>query len=309
MSSNFFAKIQNKIEKFSHTDIPLEQDIQTRLVITLITLMSFMLILSCAGVIILNNIANKWSSGLENKITIEITAESKNGNIISQSKIQKETQRVYKAIKSDSAVKSAKILDEKEIRELISPWVGNDLTLDGIPIPGLIAIETKTADANTIKRLRQTVKSSSKYANLETHKEWLNDFLTLLSSLKTIGTAVAALVFVITITSIATAMHTRLSLYKKDVKLLHLMGADDKYIVKQFTPHAVIITLKGSVIGVLCALLTIIATSTMIGTTIIPEHNLSILWYATLSLSPIFITFIAYSISRVTLLHTLMKMP
>lgn len=307
--SEKLQKEKKKIQKRLRTDIPLERDIQTRFITALIALMSFMLVLSCTGIMALNNITNKWSSGLENKVTIEITAEDKNGKVISQDRLKKEVSKVYKSIKADASVKKAQILDDTEIRQLISPWISEDLTLDGIPMPELITLELKQADIKTLERLESIIHSSSKHAHLETYKEWLYDFLSLISSLKTTGVLIALLVFVITITSIAAATHTRMSLHRKDVSLLHLMGASDKYIVNQFVPHAFIITLKGSTIGVICALLTVILLSLTIKTKIIPSPDLSITWFLCLSLSPLIITAIALITSRITLLRTLIKMP
>lgn len=303
------SSLKKIVTKFTNTDIPLERDIQTKFLVILIALMSFLLVLACAGTLILNDMTQRWSSGLQNKITVEISSETAEGYVLSQDTIRKETVKLQKMLEKHPLIKNASPLTNEEIRALISPWIGADLALDGIPLPGLIAIDLKKADIKSISQLEKIIKQTSKYGHLETHKDWLNDFLSLIKSLKTLSLMIALLILSITIIGISAAMHARLALHQKNVQLLHLMGASDDYIARQFLPHATIIALKGSLIGTLCALLlTLIITKTT-NAPMIPALKIDLIWYAALALSPIFITALALLTSRITLLRTLLKMP
>lgn len=307
--SKLRTKYATRLKDFVSTDIPLEKDIQSKFLITLVALMSFLLVLACAGSLILSDMSARWSSGLENKLTIEITSETKEGYILSQEAIRKETKKLTKMLRGQSIVKSAAPLSENEIRALISPWINADLLLNDISLPGLIALELKSADALKIKALADKVIKTSKYAHLESHREWLDDVLSLMQNLKTLSLLIAALVLGTTIIAMTTAMHARLALYRKDVELLHLMGASDDYIARQFLPHTLVISLKGSTIGGAIALILTLTLTLGTSAPMIPALKLSFGWVALLALSPIAITTIALITSRITLLRTLLKMP
>lgn len=308
-SSNPQTTLKQRFGHFTNTDIPLEHDIQTKFLITLIALMTFLLVLAASGSLILNDMTKRWSSGLQNKITLEVASETDQGFVLSQNTIDKEIRKLQSMLDNHPLVKKSSTLKKREIRELISPWIGTDLALDGIPLPGLIAIELKQSTPEALLQLKRVIKTTSKYAYLETHSDWLNDFLGLINTLKTLSLTIALLVLAITIISVTTAMHTRLALHKKNVQLLHLMGASDTYIAKQFMPHAIIIAFKGSLIGTVCAILLTIVITKLINAPMIPTLKLDMIWYFILASSPIFITIFALITSRITLLRTLLKMP
>lgn len=308
-SSDAKQSLKRKLRKFSRTDVPLENDIQTKFLIGLVGLMSFLLVLSCASTIILNSMTNRWSSGLQNKLTIEVSSETKDGFVLTADKIKKETRKLKKVLQDNPAIKTIRILKDQEIRELIAPWIGKDLTLDGIPLPGLITLELKQTSDETLHTLQKIIKRTSNNAHLETHDDWLKEFLSLINSLRTTALLITLLVLAITTIAITTAMHTRLSLYKKDVELLHLMGASDRYIARQFLPHALVITLKGGTIGSISAIILTLLLTKITNAPMIPSLEISMSWYVALLLSPLFLGLIAVTTSYITLLRTLIKMP
>ena len=312
MFSNSFEFIKKHIEKRCESDIPLDHGTQTKFLILLIALMTFMLVLISSGILILNNMTERWSSGLKNKLTIEIPVETSEGYILSRETVRKETKKLHEALKTEDYLQSIDIVEENEIRQLISPWISPDLELTEIPLPGLIAVKLQNASPANIKQLEEKVSQNSSYAKLETHREWLEKLLAFIINLKRLSIFITSILFVITITSIATAMHTRLSLYKTEVELLHLMGADDRYIAQQFQPHALIMTFKGSAIGATAALVIILLTTFFSYNSendFIPSLSLDLGNFILIICCPILIISIALITSWITILRSLLKMP
>ena len=306
-----FAHIINLLQSQNY-DLPINNSEDSKFLILLIALMSFLAVLALGGTFALNSMTDKWSSGLENKVTIEISTQTKDGHILSQDTVLKETKDIYKALSTHPFVKTAKILDDKEIQELISPWIGNDLSLGDIPLPGLIALELHTADANGLKVLKKDIEKISKHANLETHHEWLSDLILFTSTLRTLAFLVSLIIASITTVAIASAVRTRFAIYHNEVELLHHMGATDNYIAKQFQRHAVVLSLKGALIGtVLGLVITFLLTfmSHHSGTDLIPVLRIGALGILTLCLIPVLVAIITILTSHVTVLRSLAKMP
>lgn len=297
---------------FKNHDLPLNNSEDTKFLLLLIALMTFLTILTFSTVFILNNLANRWSSGLENKVTIEIPIETPKGEILSQNTIQKETNKISKALQNDKNIKSLEILTASDIQDLISPWIGDNLTLDDLPLPGLIAIELKKADSQSIHDLETTIKETSQFAYLETHHKWLADVIGFARTLKTLSLIIAIIILGITITALTAGMHTRMAIHKKELGLLHAIGASDHYIAQQFQNHAMILTAKGAIIGAACGgIITFlfVLSSAKNETALLPTIQLGILDILALLCTPLIIIAIATIASRFTVLHSLAKMP
>ncbi len=305
-------QLSNFQRKLKRTDIPLTPNAETYFLILLISLMTFLLVLSLAGTLILKDMTNRWTSGLENKVTIEILMETDQGYVLSQETIEKETRLLQKVLEKDPYIKSAEILTEPQIRDLISPWIKKDLILDDIPLPGLIAVELKNSNPKILDALRKKIAKASEHARLETHQEWLSDLLSLMTIFKTISLIISLIVMSITITTITAGISIRLALHEKTVDLLHFMGASDTYIAKQFQNHTIIIALTGGLIGTILALTLVFIVqiiSFYSASPLIPNLHLGLKWTLTLCLIPFMICALALLTTRIAILHSLLKMP
>lgn len=293
-------------------DLPLDKSEDSKFLVLLIALMSFLSVLACSGTFALNNMTQRWSSGLENKVTIEIAVETKEGHLLSNNTVKKETNKISKGLKNNALIKSLTVLSNAEIQDLISPWIGDNLTLNDIPLPGLIAIELHNANSKSLNTLRSDIQKISKYAYLETHHEWLSDLINFAKTLRILSLFVAIIIIGITIIAITAGIRTRLAIHKKEILLLHAIGATDHYIARQFQRHAMILSLKGGFFGTIIGLIVtiiIIVSSHHSGTKLIPAIEISMTGILLLCSIPIIASIIATIASRFTVLRNLSKIP
>ena len=295
-----------------NNDLPLNKGDDTNFLILLISLMSFLAVLSLSGTIAIDTMTNRWSSGLENKVTIEIAVETKKGHILSQETIAQETLALYKMLSQHPDVKSANVLNHEDIQELLSPWLGDDMSLKDLPLPGLIAVELRNIDEKGMKALTEEIEKISNYAQLETHREWLSDLINFTNILQMLALIITLIISGITIVAISYAIRTRLILHRNEVILLHHMGASDNYITKQFRNHAILLSFKGGLIGTGVGLLTtfiLTLLSRNSGTDLIPVINIGAYGIVILCIVPLLICIIAVITSHLTVLRSLAKMP
>ena len=297
--------------KRKNYDLPLDKNDDTHFLVLLIALMSFLAVLSISGTIAMDTMTNRWSSGLENKVTIEISVETKEGHILSQETIGQETIDLYKMLTEHPDVKSADVLSHEDIQELLSPWLG-DMDMKDIPLPGLIAVELHNIDEDGLKAFTKDIEKTSRYAQLETHHEWLSDLIHFTKTLQTLALIITIIIGSITVIAIAYAMRTRLALHHNEVELLHHMGAHDNYIAEQFRSHAITLSFKGGIIGTAAGLtVTIILTmlSRNSGTDLIPVIHIGAWGIVILCTVPILVCIVAVVTSQLTVLRNLAKMP
>lgn len=293
-------------------DIPLNQSEDTQFLTLLICLMSFLSVLTFSGTFALNSMTDRWSSGLENKVTIEVLPETKDGQILPNDILRKETEGLHQKLSKHPNIESSTVLEHDDIQKLISPWIGDDLSLIDIPLPGLISVELKSSKTPDLEQLKRDVEQYSQQAQLETHNEWFSDLMQFANTLKTLALIIALIITSTTIIAIIAGMKTRLLIHKREIQLLHNMGARDKYIARQLERHAATISIKGSVIGVVTGLvfsITIGMLSNQSGTPLIPNLSIGSIGILFILCIPMIIVLIAILSTRITVLRSLTKMP
>lgn len=295
-----------------HYDLPLNQDEGTNFLKLLIALMSFLAVVALASSFALGTMTNRWSSGLENKLTIEIPAEKESGDIRTKEEMSALQERVSDILENDINVKNIEILDEADIQGLVEPWLGKNTALNDIPLPGLISVELVSSDPEKLDKIAGGIKAISNDIVLDTHESWLQGLLRLTSSLRIAAFVVVFIIAATTVTAVAGAIRSRIALHRADVELLHLMGANDEYIVRQFQRHALIITLQGSIAGTVAGIAILIMVrlfSMTQSASILPGLGIGIVHTLIILIMPLLACGIAALAARFTVLRALSLMP
>lgn len=293
-------------------DLPLKQDASANFLIALIALMTLLASLALAGYLMLNETSQNWINGLENKATIEIPAEIEEGKILTSEEIQALAETIQNDVQSLDFVSSAVLLDAKEVQDLIKPWLGTNAITSNISLPALISVELQNGDSNNLQTLQTTITKTAANAHLDTHDAWLSDLLKLTGTLEFSAALITLTITIITIIAISGAILTRMELSRNDVELLHLMGANDTYITRQFQRHAFILALKGTLIGILTSLVILFLLSkfmTTDTTSVLPTFTLNIPIIIKFILLAAFICTLSTISARLTILRALGQMP
>ncbi len=293
-------------------DLPLNKEAGTGFLILLIALMTFLGVVALAGSFALGSIAHHWSSGLENKMTIEIPAEDAKGHIRSWDDIQSLAGQAEARLKAQNFVREVKTLTRDDIQALIQPWLGDTKDFPEMPLPGLISVSFVMITPDLIAQMKTDLEQIIPNIVLDTHESWLADILKLTGALQLATLLVTLMIGITTITAIAGAVKARIAIHIKDVELLHLMGASDIYISRQFQRHAWILALQGALYGAFSGALILALIgffSGNSGAALLPEFSINMLHVLTLACLPIAACIIAGFTAKITVLRELSLMP
>lgn len=146
------------------------------------------------------------------------------------------------------------VLSDTEIRALLEPWLGNNVDVELLPIPKLLDVKITPNKDFDYKELTIRLSEVSPQASINDHNLWLSRLLKFINSLKMLALTVLILVATASITAIIYAAQTSLNIHKEIIKILHIMGATDKYIainyVKQITQSSIIAGIIGTFIAI-----------------------------------------------------------
>jgi len=265
-----------------------------------------------AGFLLLGKTTDHWESALENKLSIEIPAEDADGAILSKEALQGLAEESREALQSLGIVQSVEIMSVDEIQSLVEPWLGSDIILQDFPLPVLLTVELDRGTSENVSIVRKRLEKISPLIRIDQHESWLESVMALTGRLQMSALLVIILISAVTVVAIAGAVRMRMALHKSDVELLHLMGANDRYITKQFQHHAFMLAVRGSLIGVAVTVLAMVGLQVFVGAqsaTAAAFLRFGTFDYVLVIALPLVICMVATLSAKYTVLRALGQMP
>ena len=149
-------------------------------------------------------------------------------------------------------------------------------------------------------------------AVVDDHQRWVGGLVSLTRSVDLIAGLVVLLVGLAAVITVVFVTRTGLAIHRQVIELLHLIGAQDSYIARQFQTHAMKLGFKGGILGFAAALATIYAAGLLLsgsGRVLLPNFELGLREWILLGLLPLLATLVAMLTARWTVLRTLARFP
>lgn len=291
-------------------DIALETGAGAHLVAWVTGLMVFFMTLAFAVNIGLANVTANWVSGLSGSITVELRAPDKDGETTAaQQQLDKKINALTAMGGKHDAVLSARALESEEVRKLIEPWLGSAMPAD-LPLP--VLVDMKIAPGADIAALKKDILKAAPGATVDTHDDTLEDVSTLVNTARVFVLLLSGVIMLLAVVAISGIVRAKLAIHHPEVETLHLIGAHDEYIARQFRHHTLKGTLKGALCGVAAMLGTLYAigqTTKSIDSAMLPDVALTTLEWALLIIAPVLIgTMIAHFTAQKTVMGALRRL-
>ncbi len=293
-------------------DLPLSGSAGNNFLRLLIGLMCVLGMLALAASFTMSAMKDRWSQGLAGKASVEIPASDSGGEVIAPGMVRSMTDEAAKILSAHPDVQEAAIMEDSKINSLLEPWLGTDMVMESIPLPGLISVTFREGSTPDIKALESALKEVAPRAHIDTHESWLSDVSRFTGALQFAALLLTAIIALTTLVAVGGAVRSKLSENKEELQLLHLMGASDSYIAQQLQRHTMILALQGGAMGVAAGSLLLLAIGLAaghIGINLIPDFRLENGQKAALLLLPLPVAGMAMVMARYTVLRVLAKMP
>jgi len=221
---------------------------------------AFMVFMAClvfAVSLVGSKVADGWRKRVSDSVTIQLLPDPKAKN--QEAEMEERIKNVGKVLKSMPGVSSYSVMSLKETRELLTPWLGELVTSDrlGIALPRLITLEASGDVALSPNLLRRELSRYTSFVSVRTYEEWASDFVeSLAAAQKLLGIIIF---FILSTTGLTIAYATRegLAANRRVIEIMHMVGAEDSYIIGQFSSHVTKMAALGGMIGYLLALVSL----------------------------------------------------
>lgn len=237
----------------SYAPIPLGQDVSTKALPPVLCILVLLGVVLLAAGLLSTRFFSSWQAELSGKATIQVLPLDERSLPFDE--------RVQAALKlaqaQDHLVTQAEIIDQREMQGLLAPWLGEGADLGLLPVPALIAIELKKeVSVRDLLPLRAEVEKIAG-ASLDDHTSWLVSVRQSLMLLSLAIYALVALVLCAVVLIVFLLTRAGLGRYGQVVSLLHLVGAEDRFIIRQFVRHMLKLAGKGVAAGLVLAALVV----------------------------------------------------
>lgn len=290
------------------TDLPLDKDALGRFLPWLIAFMVFLAALAQAGLIALDETARRWDAGIGATLTVQIPAVAEGET--SGRGSERRVQAVMNALAATSGVERATLIPDDKVLELLSPWLGMVAAAD-VPLPRLIDVETDPAAHVDARVLQQSLAQIVPGVQVDDHGMWLTRLIDVLRSLEGLAALVLVLILLSLTGTVVFTTRTGLTVHHDAIEVLHLTGAHDGYIAKQFASRALTMGFKGGVYGLALAVPTLLGLGAIAGRLeagLMPDVSLPLLGWLSLGLLPVLSALVAGITARLTVLRNLRRM-
>jgi len=290
------------------SDLQLERDSLGRFLPWLIAFMVYLSILAMAGMLSLNNLSERWSKGLAGTLTVQVPPPETAAAVASDGK---RLGAIVTVLRKTPGVVRAELLSEDHLLGLLEPWLGAGTVAADLPLPRMVDVERDGSVEIDAMALQGRLDAIVAGTLVDDHGVWLKRLLTLIGTVQALASAVLAFIGLATVGTVVFTTRTGLAIHQDAIEVLHLIGAQDTYIARQFASRALMLGLKGGIISLILALPTLwglgyLADSLQSG--MVPDLGLPVSGWLVLISLPLAVALIAMLTARLTVMRTLRKM-
>jgi cell division transport system permease protein len=207
-----------------------------------IAIMGFLASITACGVYVVFNAANVWTNRISAEITIQVQPRA-------DSSSDDRTAEIVQFLKGQNGIARVTPFSQEQSLKLVEPWIGRSEVLKNFAIPKLIAVQIDMSSPPDIATLKTVLESKFPGALLDDHGLWRNEIRRLTRLLEIGGIGMLFLMAMATAAVIVAAATSALASNREIVSVLNLVGAEEKFIARQFETHFVKVGVRAGIFG------------------------------------------------------------
>ena len=230
-------------------DLPLKNDIAARFLPIIIGLMVYLGTLCLVFTLFIVQTTRAWETQFSTQLTIEMPALPQ----VASGPLQAQ---VFALLKKTPGVRQASAVPPKEMEKLLTSLLGAETQIEAHSLPVLIDVSLEKKKSLDVAMLTQELKRISPNIELVDDREWQRQVSGLIDTIVMLASGLTLLILFATLVTTAFATRTSLLIHRQIIEVLHLIGATNAYIARQFQRHTLYQGLIASTVGATMACFT-----------------------------------------------------
>jgi cell division transport system permease protein len=200
-----------------------ERETRDGSLVFVVAVLCFLACVTALGVIAADRAARGWSNQLSEEATVIVRARP--GETPDSA-----AARAAEALAGVRGVAEARALEPEKAYDLVRPWLGDVADVEDLPVPRLVAVSLDQRRPATAGALEAALKAQGVDAIVDDHSLWLKDVRRSAGIARGMGTVVFLLIAGAAGAVVAFATRAGLAAQRDVVEVLHLTGAEDRFI-------------------------------------------------------------------------------
>lgn len=213
-----------------------------RALVVVIAIMTFLACLTAGAALLVADASQAWRSDVLREATIQV--KSRAGDDV-ESLVAKAVAIATKT----PGVESVHALSQAESEKLLEPWLGAGFDLSQLPVPRMIVVRLGNQRQEDLATLRAALASAVPQADLDDHRLWAARLGAMADAVVVLAAALFVLMIVAMATAIGFATRGAVAANREIVEVLHLVGASNGFIAREFQTHFRRLGFRGAMIG------------------------------------------------------------
>ena len=247
----------------------------------------------------------RWQRGEVDTLTVQLMPLEDAGEDARIAKLQE-------LLGGIEGVTEIRVVGKLETIDLIEHWLGAGNVPADLPLPRLVDVDIAPGYGLDAGSLALRLQASLPGVTVDDAKLWLDRLADLGRSLEYLAIAVVVLIGLAAVATVIFTTRMGISIHRNVIELLHLIGARDGYVAAQFQRQAMMLGLRGGVLGIALAVATLYGLRQVAGrveTPLAPDMPVANWAWVVLAAVPVATALIAMVTARLTALRELAKMP
>lgn len=213
-----------------------------RSLVMVIAIMTFLAALSGAAAILVAGASAQWRSEAASEASVQVRPAPGRD-------IDSDLQTAADILAGTPGVREAQIYSKAESEGLLAPWLGQGLDLAQLPVPRMIVVKIDPGQPPDAAEIREALAGAVPSAVFDDH----HIFMARLGEMARATVAATAMVFLLVIGAlgivVSSATRAAVATNREIVEVLHIVGAADTYIAREFQRRFLALGLRGALIG------------------------------------------------------------
>ena len=214
--------------------------------VIVIAIMTFLSCLTLGAVTLVRDTAGMWQSQISREATIQIKPAD-------GLDMEAALAAVQEIVIDFPGVKGARIVDRDATARLLSPWLGEGIDLDELPVPRLVIVTIDETSPPDFAAIRAALAKDVSGAKLDDHRTWIDRLVSMARTTIAIGIATLGLILAATVLTVVFATRGAMAGNGQIIEVLHFVGAESSFIAAEFRHHFLLTGAKGAAAGGLAA--------------------------------------------------------
>ncbi len=224
-----------------------------------IAIMAFLACLTLGAVISISDTAGRWQNDIAREVTVQIKP-------FEERAMEEAMDEAARLVAGFDGIEKVTALDKKQTARLLEPWLGSGLDIEELPVPRLLTVAIKAGAKPDFAAIRAALEAKVPGASLDDHRAWVDRLTAMAWTMIAVGLAVLALVLTATVLTVVFATRGAMAGNREIIEVLHFVGADGRFIARQFQRHFLALAARGALAGggAAAALFVVLAVWSMI---------------------------------------------